>query len=336
MRELKKQLMSDQHGKPVSEVDGGSANEAIPGTSIAMNDPTLMYDENLGNFAKQLASDMDKHVENADNEAKEYNRKMATNWPVFLEIRNRLDNHGYRTDLIKEGSDKEVKRKRTSDDLIRAFGATSHKEWVQKNFPWSVQYHNRKLKALQEAADLTQKLIEDGSGQSRSGKGTQKTGRGAAATQKPDMSRDISKSDFNRYKHVAHVAYEEAKKYQGHPLARIINAAVLQHKLEPVSGTWMQPATPVDSQIAKLAVEMSEIVNGHLGDKLIGSDAGKKLLRIAKHVLEIESRPKPRSAKESQPSKPMPDENVLGDVNASSNAPPVIQTDQEQESQIAA
>ena len=293
--------MSDQPGKPVSEVDAGSGNEAIAETSIVMNDPTLMYDEDLGKFAKQLATDMDKHFEKADNEAKEYNRKMATNWPVFLEIRSRLDNHGYRTDLIKEGSDTDAKRKRTKDDRMRAFGATSHKEWVQKNFPWSVQYHNRKLKALQEAVELTQKLIEDGPGQSRPGEGANKTGRGgAAATQKPGNSPGIGKSDVNRYKHVAHVAYEEAKKYQGHPLAKIIKAAFLQHKLEPVSGTWMQPATAVDSEIAKLAVEMSEIVNGQLGDKLIGSKAGQKLLSIAKGVLAIKRRPKARPTTEPE------------------------------------
>jgi hypothetical protein len=336
MGELKKQHMSDQPGKPVSEVDAGSPNEATLGTSIIMNDPTLMYDEDLGKFAKQLASDMDKHVENADNEAKEYNRKMATNWPVFLEIRNRLDNHGYRTDLIKEGSDTDAKRKRTKDDLIRSFGATFHKEWVQKNFPWSVQYHNRKLKALLEAAECTQKLIEAGSGQTRSGVGAQKTGNGgAAATQEPAMSREIRKGDFNRYKHVAHVAYEEAKKYQGHPLARIINAAVLQHKFEPVSGTWIRPATAVDSEIAKLAVEMSEIVNGQLGDKLIGSKTGQRLLSIAKEVLAIKCRRTARLTKESHTLSPLPDA-APADVNTSSTEWAAIQTDQEQEPQIAA
>lgn len=312
---------AQEHGKQVSEVGGGATAlvKTSPAVPIVMNDPCLMYDEDLGRFAKLLAADMDKHVENANNEAKEYNRKLLTNWPVFVEIRSRFDNQGYRTDLIKEGNDADKEHKRTKQDLVRAFGATNHKEWVEKNFPWSVQYHNRRLKALKEASEFTQKLLEEQCDPNQSEDGGNNTGpvRGGV---NPGTSHRTRKSDLIRYEHVSHVAFEEAKKYPGHPLANAIKAAALHHKFEPVSGTWRLPETAVDTQIAKLAVEMSEIANGQLGDKLMGNAAGKKLLSHAKQILGIKHQAKKITVK--RPGQPLAGFGGTGNCESPSAAVP--------------
>jgi hypothetical protein len=228
---------SSSRGLDVAEEDA----IAVPTLTIEEEDHHCtvaleMDDAEFAAFMRSRARIADRHVEKMEGHGRAAQACFAEDAPFIVEMRERLETSGHRTDLLTAGE-----KERTKEYKRRIFGAEKFSAWVELNYRCTSRWMNQKLAVWKDQKHDLKNYFERADvrspGESTEGmeSGGTPTSPCSSPEKKPRSKPDAQ--DIRRWKQIANAAVQNLD----------ADTEILRSAIRTARDSMPIPLTPVET-----------------------------------------------------------------------------------------